>query len=237
MKSRKRICVGRLALRLVLLLLLNISCLTWSTGQESSPTQYPRNEVFGGHLIAGQAGYSDFDFGHGVSLDGFDFGSKHSVEASFIRNINHFLGLKGDFSVQPSHDDLPIKACASSPCSPASETAAFNRKLFNFLGGPEFDLRNHTRFTPYGHSLFGIAHTTAALSSSGSAASFSLHTGKTGFSMAFGGGLDVRMARRFSFRTGVDFNSAWAGQDDGARTAIKNMRFGNGILFNWGRLD
>ena len=69
--------------------------------------------------------------------------------------------------------------------------------------------------------------------SSGTAVSFSLKTSETGFAAAIGGGADIPLSSRFSFRTGMDFNPAWVGRDDsGSRTAIKNVRICGGIRFH-----
>ena len=155
-----------------------------------------------------------------------------------LYNFNRVLGLKGDFSVQPHSEGFQASVCTPSPCSPVMVRVAINPKLFNFLAGPEFKLRNHSRFTPYVHGLVGLAHGNASFTVSGAvvsgaAVSFSLKTSETGFAAAMGGGADIRLSNRFSFRTGMDFNPAWVGRDDsGARTAIKNVRLWGGFLFH-----
>ena len=217
-----------------LVLMLAICCTTWSRAQESDFKQFPKYEIFGGYIAAGQAGgYNDLSF-RGVDTGiPSTFSSTHGAEASFLYNLNRVLGVKGDFSVQPHSEGFLTGVCTQAPCTPVIQNAAINPKLFNFLAGPEFKLRNHSRFTPYVHGLLGLAHATASFTTSGAAASFSLKTSETGFAAAMGGGADIRLSSRFSFRTGMDFNPAWVGRDDsGARTAIKNVRIWGGILFH-----
>jgi len=78
-----------------------------------------------------------------------------------------------------------------------------------------------------------LAHGNASFTMSGPVVSFSLKTSETGFAAAMGGGADIRLMKRLSFRTGMDFNPAWVGRDDsGAKTVIKNVRLWGGILFH-----
>jgi opacity protein-like surface antigen len=220
-RSFSLICFSILALGWLL-----ISCAA-AIAQESDFKQFPKYEVFGGYLAAGQAGeYSDFHFKFGVQLQS-TFTSQHAAEASFLYNFNRVLGLKADFSLQPHHEGFPVNG------SPVFQQASINPKLFNFLAGPEFKFRNHTRFTPFVHGLIGAAHATASFSLSGNGRTLSLPASETGFSTAVGGGADIRLSRRFSFRTGMDFNPVWVGRDDdGSRTVIKNVRLWGGILFH-----
>ena len=220
-------------------LVLAIWCTTWSRAQESNSKQFPRYEVFGGYVAAGQAGdYTNLNFLGASPGIPSTFSSTHGAEASLLYNFNRVLGLKGDFSVQPHSEGFQVGVCTSLPCSPVRLNVAINPKLFNFLAGPEFKLRNHSRFTPYVHGLVGLAHGNASFTVSGavvsgSVVSFSLKTSETGFAAAMGGGADIRLSHRFSVRTGMDFNPAWVGRDDsGARTAIKNVRLWGGILFH-----
>ena len=217
-----------------LALLLAICCTSWSQTPESNFKQFPKYEIFGGYVAAGQVGdYTYLNFTGASTGVPSTFSSTHGAEASLLYNFNRVLGLKGDFSVQPHSEGFHVGVCTPSPCSPVMLNVTLNPKLFNFLAGPEFKLRNHSRFTPYVHGLVGLAHGNASFTVSGAAISFSLKTSDTGFAAAMGGGADIRLRNRFSFRTGMDFNPAWVGRDDsGARTAIKNVRLWAGILFH-----
>jgi hypothetical protein len=223
----------------LLALMLAIGCTTWSRAQESGFKQFPKYEIFGGYVAAGQAGdYTDLNFPGASTGIPSTFSSTHGAEASLLFNFNRVLGLKGDFSVQPHSEGFRVGVCTPLPCSPIMVNVAINPKLFNFLAGPEFKRRNHSRFTPYVHGLVGLAHGNASFTVSGAKVSggvfsFSLKTSETGFAAAMGGGADIRLSKRFSFRTGMDFNPAWVGRDDsGSRIAIKNVRLWGGILFH-----
>jgi len=222
-----------------LALMVAICGATSSGAQESHFKQFPKYEIFGGYVAAGQAGdYTDLNFPGAPTGIPSTFSSTHGAEASLLYNFNRVLGLKGDFSVQPHSEGFRVGVCTPLPCSPVMLNVAINPKLFNFLAGPEFKPRNHSRFTPYVHGLVGLAHgnasfTVSGAKGSGGVFSFSLKTSETGFAAAMGGGADIRLSNRFSFRSGMDFNPAWVGRDDsGARTAIKNVRLWGGILFH-----
>ena len=217
-----------------LALMLAICGATWSGAQESDFKQFPKYEIFGGYVAAGQVGdYTDLNFPGASTGVPSTFSSTHGAEASFLYNFNRVLGLKGDFSVQPHSEGFKVAVCTALPCTPVILNVAINPKLFNFLAGPELKLRNYSRFTPYVHGLVGLAHGNASFTVSGAVVSFSLKTSETGFAAAMGGGADIRLSHRFSFRTGMDFNPAWVGRDDtGDRSVIKNVRLWGGILFH-----
>jgi hypothetical protein len=193
--------------------------------------QFPKLELFGGYVDSGEFPYTVFTFpGFGVIGD---FGTHRGLEFSVTRALHKRLGIKGDFSAHFQNRAFPqVNVCLQTPCVPVVETARLNPRVFNFLGGPEVKLGNpRWRFAPFTYSLFGIAHTTATFKLSGSALNLSPTTSETGFAMAFGGGLDVRLTRRFSARTSLDFNPKWVGRDDaGARQVQNDLRLAVGIL-------
>jgi len=214
--------------------ILAICCEPWTAAQDNNSKQFSKSEIFGGYLAAGQAGgYNDLQFGMGVELQS-SFSSTHGVDVSYVHNFNRFLGIKGDFSLQPHSEGFQAGICMQLPCSPVFQSASVNPKLLNFLAGPEIKLRNHSRFTPYFHGLVGLAWASATFSTSGPAANLSLNSSETGFATAIGGGSDIRFSNRWGFRTGMDFNPAWVGRDDsGARTVIRNVRISGGVLFSY----
>jgi opacity protein-like surface antigen len=197
---------------------------------------YPRLELYAGYLDSGEPQYNVFHYSGGIQLQS-DFGTHHGLEASVIRNFNRYFGLKGDFSAH-FHEEDPFNvtvACpvATPPCPSAIQPGSQNAKLFNFLAGPEFTLRKFSRVTPFGDALFGLAHTTGTFSTFGAAVNLSRSTTDTGFAMAFGGGLDVRVLPRFSVRTSVDYNPKFVGHDDdGSRIRIDDLRFSVGVIFH-----
>ncbi|HKD80749.1 MAG TPA: hypothetical protein VKH81_13710 [Candidatus Angelobacter sp.] len=200
--------------------------------QPPQSVELPKLEFFGGYLDTGEAPYSDFKF-TGFSLPG-DFGTHHGLEAAVIRNLNRRWGIKGEFAAHFQGETFQVNVCTQTPCVPVLQNSKLNPRLYSFLGGPEVRLGDRRwRFAPFTHALFGAAHATATFKTSGSALNLSQTTSETGFAMALGGGLDVRMARRFSLRTAVDFNPKWVGRDDaGGRQVQKGLRLAAGILFH-----
>jgi hypothetical protein len=191
-----------------------------------------RLEFFGGYLDAGEFPYNEFRFS-GFSLPS-DFGTHRGMEFSITRDLNQRFGIKADFSTQFQGNSFPLNVCLQTPCVPIEQTGQLHPKLFNFLGGPEIKLGNRSwRFAPFTHALFGVAHTTSRFNTSGGAFTLSQTISETGFSMAFGGGTDLRISRRFSFRTSLDFNPKWVGRDDaGARQVQNDLRLAVGVLFH-----
>lgn len=217
----------QLALALVLFTFFS----SLAVAQNSENTRFPKLEGFAGYsgvltgfvLIKtgpGSSGQTDLD-----SVSGF--------EGGIIGNVNKVLGIKGDTSIHFGRYKEPD---FTVPCGlPACPTQPANShtRMSNFLVGPELKLRNHTRVTPFADALFGITHTSTAFRTSGAALNFSGSTGDTGFGMAFGGGLDVRIARRISFRFSSDYGLA-NGQTGpgGSSKTLDSWRFSFGALFH-----
>jgi opacity protein-like surface antigen len=200
---------------------------------QSSPPEVPKFEFFGGFLDTGEFSYSDFKF-TGFTLPG-DFGTHHGFEVSVIRDLAPRFGIKGDFSAHFQNNSGAGNVCLQTPCvAPVQEVAQLNPRMFTFLGGPEIRLGNRRwRVSPFTYALAGIAHASATFKISGSAFNLSQTSTETGFAAAVGGGVDVRITRRFSARTSVDFNPNWVGRDDsGARQVQKDLRFAVGVLFH-----
>jgi hypothetical protein len=142
------------------------------------------------------------------------------------------VGFRGEFSSQFHDDQGTVSVQRGTLTSPVSQPVELTPKLFNFLVGPEIKFRNRTRFTPLLYDLFGFAHTTATFNTSGAALHLNLGTTETGFSNAYGGGLEVRIHRRFSVRTTVDFNPKRVGRDDnGERKDLNDLRWFIGVGF------
>lgn len=110
--------------------------------------------------------------------------------------LNKRFGLTGDFSAHFKTNKI------ADPLGGNIET---NVRVFNILGGPQYKFRNSNRATPFVRALAGIAITRAelkvpSLNSSDSASS-------TDFALAIGGGLDVRVNKRFDLRVfQADYN-------------------------------
>lgn len=181
--------------RIVLSALVAILFAPLVQAQKSSDEEFPKIEIFGGYSSIETSNHN-FHFGashagFNVTDTDFDEGGK-GFEAAITRNLNRYFGIMGDFSAHFSYDQGPVTLtppCASPPCPTVIQTASINPRLYDFLAGPEFKWRNHTRLTPFAHALFGMAHTTATFRTAGPAVSLSKGDEDTGFAMAYGGGV------------------------------------------------
>ena len=202
--------------------------------QHSRPIEIPRFEFYAGYLAAGEPEYNVFQFtqpGSRIILTN-DFGTKTGVDLSATRNLTRLIGIKGDFSAHFHYDEGPVNL-QTSPNSVATQTASVNPHLYNFLVGPELHFRNHTRFTPFVHTLAGLAHTNATFKTSGTGINLAISTSETGFAMGLGPGFDIRIARRFSYRMILDYNPKWVGRDDdGSRKMLGDVRLSVGIVLH-----
>jgi opacity protein-like surface antigen len=216
----------RLALSTALLL---CSALVTSA-QKPNPDEYPKVEVFAGYSAFGEANSRGISFGADRRITG-DYGTNTGFEASLIRNFSKHFGIKGDFSAHFNDESGrgPITACTPT-CTTVTQDAQLKSRVYNFLAGPEFKARNHTRFTPFAHVLGGVAHTSATFTTPGPTFNLLLKKSDNSFAMGLGGGLDVRASKRVSFRAMMDYNPVFV--NDSASGTRDFVRFSLGVLFH-----
>jgi opacity protein-like surface antigen len=224
---------------LAVCVLLVFVCTPLSKAQTPGNDQFPKIEIFGGYSSI-ETNNHNFHFGlpsRGFNAGDTDFDEGGTgFEAAVIRNLNRYVGIMGDFSAHFSYDQGPVALtppCAQPPCAPVTQIAELNPRLFNFLAGPEFKWRNHTRFTPFAHALFGVAHTTATFSTAGPAVSLSKGDEDTGFAMTYGGGFQVRILRRVSFRASLDYSKAFVGSSALPPQRVDSLGYSAGVVFHF----
>lgn len=214
------------------LLIVTICCAHFLPAQETNP---------GYSNLEGFVGYSSVITTYVTiplpSVNGYgqvDLDSARGFEGAVIRNFKRYFGIKADFSAHFGHyQDMDEVPCAHPSCSTTTQEIQSHTRLYEFLAGPEVKWRNHTRFAPFVNALFGIAHASATLSSFGPAIDFSGRQTQTGFAMDFGGGVDVRIVKRASFRLVLDHGSSYGGKDfDGSSERLDAFRMTVGILFH-----
>jgi hypothetical protein len=108
-------------------------------------------------------------------------GNFHGWNSSVTANLSKSFGLVADFSGHyGSEVDGPIRV---------------NQDAHSFHFGPRFSHRGE-RLTPFAYALFGLTrfHEQATISGQ------RLSHADTGFSSVLGGGLDVKVSKRFSIR-------------------------------------
>jgi opacity protein-like surface antigen len=145
-------------------------------------------------------GYSFLHVGSGVS--GVDGLNTSGWDAEVSGNFNRYLGITADISGQYKNDLFGTNA---------------NGRLHNFLFGPTLTYRSKSKLTPFGHALFGVSH-----------ASGDNVTSDNAFAMAFGGGLDVKVAKAVSLRLGqLDWLQTRFVDD-----SQNHFRYSAGVVFN-----
>jgi opacity protein-like surface antigen len=213
--------------KIILLTIMLFCCARWTLAQKPAGDEYPKVEIFAGYSAIGEANANEEDV---------TFNANQGFQASLIRNVNKYVGIKGDFSFHFDTDRGQgsfTQPCATPPCPSITQNFTLKSRLYNFLAGPEIKARNSTRLTPFAHALFGAAHGNIRLKTSGAGVSLSDSASDTGFAMAFGGGLDIRATRRVSFRAMMDYNPTFIGETDaGGRSRLDNVRISLGILFH-----
>lgn len=214
-----------------LLLLTVVGCTPPAFAQSGNTDQRPRVEVFVGYSAIGEVNTE------GDRNNNPDFGNVNGdkgIETSVTGNINKYFGIKGDFSVHFNDQQTLAtftQPCAQAPCPLITQNSDLKKRFYNFLAGPEFKARNRTRLTPFAHALFGVAHSNAEAKSTDG--TFNVSRTDTGFAMAFGGGLDIRVTSRFSVRSSIDYNPTFLNNSGlGSRDRQDNVRLSLGVLFH-----
>jgi opacity protein-like surface antigen len=198
--------------------------------QGAKTDDYPKVEAFIGYSALGEVNSRGIKFGSGAGI-GANYATPTGFEFSVIRNFSNHFGLKADFSAHFSNEASrgPITACTPA-CTTATQDNQLKTRVYNFLGGPEFKARNHTRFTPFVHALAGVAHTSATFTTTGPTFNFVLKKSDNSFAMALGGGLDIRATNKVSFRGSMDYNPVFV--HDSTSGTRDLVRFSLGVLFH-----
>lgn len=133
--------------------------------------EFPRAEVFGGYSFAS---IETGTISGRLSQSGWN--------ASVAGNVNRWLGFVGDFSGNyGSHDGV-------------------KRNAHSFLFGPRVSYRGNDRVTPFVHGLFGVTRAHRDIFDPGIPPPAIPGQTETAFSMALGGGLDVRASDALALR-------------------------------------
>jgi hypothetical protein len=145
----------------------------------------------------------------GYSWAGGDF---HGWNGSVTGNVNKWFGVVADFSGHYGSEQ--------------EGTIRINQNAHSFLFGPKVSFRGK-RLVPFGYAVFGATRFEESAVVFGQRFSAS----DTGYSSAFGGGLDVKVNDRVSIRTfQLDyFRPNFFGE------AHHRGRLAFGVVFNIGR--
>lgn len=202
--------------------ILLIFCVSIASAQSD---EISKGEFFAGYSInrVDFGGSDDPDIPDEIN-EGRNF---QGFNASGVYNFSKYVGLKADVSGHYKNFGATVPGFTNQPKIKAS--------LYNFLGGVQIKNNSKERkVKPFVHALVGAGVIRSKLNDSfcqeafGTACPSEFRDSETAFSMAFGGGLDIRASRRVSFRVfQVDYNPL---RKDGATTS--NVRFSFGIVFH-----
>jgi opacity protein-like surface antigen len=184
--------------RLVTLTILILALTTTALAQDD----YKKFEFFGGYSalfvdnLAGDTGSLAIDdvLGERQTLRGFNLAAGY--------NFHKYVGAKFDYSLHLREDEFNLPLGSGT----------IDTTLQNFLGG--IQVKNNSQdgptLKPFGHALFGVAVQKLDVDSPQLPALFGIsdfHTNETSFSMAFGGGLDIKLNDKIDIRVvQIDWN-------------------------------
>ncbi len=114
--------------------------------------------------------------------------SLNGWNASLSLNPQPWLGLVADFSGGYAWPTFNLSGFVSS--------FRVKNRHHSYLFGPRYYYRKPERFTPFAHLLVGVVNSRAEIQSSQGSISGS----DTTFSLAIGGGFDVKASRRIAIR-------------------------------------
>ncbi|WP_263353145.1 OmpA family protein [Acidicapsa acidisoli] len=148
---------------------------------------------------------------------------------SIAFNLNRYLGIVGDFG---GFNDTELNLLGANP----STTPDSSGTVFTYLFGPRFSFRKYDRITPFVQVLFGGVHASEVTLSSCSGAACTLLPAEDTFSMAAGGGLDIKIHRHFALRIiqAEYLGTRFENHTIGATATQNDIRLSSGIVFRFG---
>jgi hypothetical protein len=199
--------VLKLSMLAVLCALLNISAIAQSSDEYNK--------------MEGSAGYSHQWIDSDDAYKGF--------EVSATRNFTRYLGVKGSFSgAYKTFDPVTVTVFPAPPI-----TFRIKESVYQYMGGIQVkdNRKEGSRFRPFAHALAGGATFRQKVSGTcptPSSVCSGINNSDSGFAGAFGGGLDIKVNKRFSVRAiQADYNPFWFNGG-----AVHNFRLGVGIVIH-----
>ncbi len=125
-------------------------------------------------------------------------------EASVTGNVNQWFGVTGDFG------------------GVYKSVTGADAHIYTYTGGPVINLNHSGVVNPFVHALLGGARFGGSVSGEGSG-------GTNGFTMMYGGGVDVKVSKLFALRGQVD----WEYFRFSGVNFNKNVRVSTGIVLRF----
>lgn len=158
----------------------------------------------------------------------------HGGSFSVSWNARRHFGLVADFGGYHGSKTFPAILAASSPqIAPAAASnqlsGNISGNIFTYMFGPRFTYRNSEnsqRATPFVQVLFGGAHASADILGASSS--------QNSFAMSAGGGFDVRLVDRVSWRlVQAEYLLTRFDETGTGRLSQHNARISTGIVFHF----
>ncbi len=135
----------------------------------------------------------------------------HGGSASVAYNVNNWLGAVADFGGYHANNILG---------------SGIDGTISTYLFGPRISYRKHERITPFAQTLFGVAHA--------SGSGFGVSGTDNAFAASFGGGVDVKLSHRFSWRPAqVEYLLTRFPEATTSRETQNNLRVSTGVVFHF----
>jgi len=135
----------------------------------------------------------------------------HGGSASVAYNVNNWLGAVADFGGYHANNILG---------------SGIDGTISTYLFGPRISYRKHERFTPFAQTLFGVAHA--------SGSGFGVSGTDNAFAASFGGGVDVKLFHRLSWRPAqVEYLLTRFPEATSSRETQNNLRVSTGVVFHF----
>ena len=184
------------------LLMLAAVVLLFAPAVLAQSDEYKKVEFFGGYSALNFDNLGDDTDNANVNDLLNEKNTLRGLNVAIGYNFHKFVGAKFDYSLHLREDNF------SRPAG----SGTIDTTVQNFLGGIQIknNLEDGPRFKPFAHALFGIANQKIDVDSPQLPAVLGISdfsVNETSFAMAFGGGLDIKLNKRFDIRAGqIDWN-------------------------------
>lgn len=132
----------------------------------------------------------------------------HGGSASVAYNANHWLSAVADFGGYHANNVLG---------------SGIDSTVSTYLFGPRFSYRRFERVTPFAQTLFGVAHTGTSIGGANNS-----------FAASFGGGVDVKLLNRLSWRPAqVEYLLTRFPETTTSGVTQNNLRVSTGVVFHF----
>ena len=146
------------------------------------------------------------------ATSGIDSFSMNGGSASLAYNATPWLSAVADFGGYHTNNILGT---------------GIDGTLSTYLFGPRISYRRHSRLTPFGQVLFGVAHI-------GGDSGLAFSSSNNSFAMAIGGGVDFKVSHRLSVRPlQVDYLMTRFNELGLGAQSQNNLRVSTGVVFHF----